>query len=98
VITILEDLFPYIAMPFLDDIRVKGPYTDYNSEETLPGIRRFVFEHILNLDKTLDRVKRAGACIGSKSQFCHNGINIVGFVCGSKGRSLASSKVIKILE
>jgi hypothetical protein len=46
VITILEDLFPYIAMPFLDDIRVKGPYTDYDSEETLLGIQRFVFEHI----------------------------------------------------
>jgi hypothetical protein len=96
--TILEDLFLYIAMPFLDDIGVKGPYTDYDSEETLLGIRRFVFEHILNLDKTLDRVKRARACIRSKSQFCYNGINIVGFVCGSKGRSPASSKVIKILE
>jgi hypothetical protein len=67
VITILEDLFPYIAMPFLDNIRVKGPYTDYNSEETLLGIWRFVFEHILNLNRTLDRVKRARACIGSKS-------------------------------
>jgi len=44
--TILEDLFPYITMPFLDDIRVKGPYTDYDSEETLLGIQRFVFEHI----------------------------------------------------
>ena len=27
-----------------------------------------------------------------------NGINVVGFVCGAEGRSLASSKVIKILE
>jgi hypothetical protein len=67
VITILEDFFPYIAMLFLDNIKVKGPYTDYNSEETLLGIRRFVFEHILNLDKTLDRVKRARAYIRSKS-------------------------------
>jgi hypothetical protein len=66
VITILEDLFLYIAMLFLDNIRVKGPYTDYDSEETLLGIRRFVFKHILNLNKTLDRVKRARACIRSK--------------------------------
>jgi hypothetical protein len=65
--TILEDLFLYIAMLFLDNIRVKGPYTDYVSEETLLGIRRFVFKHILNLNKTLNRVKRARACIGSKS-------------------------------
>jgi hypothetical protein len=54
-------------MPFLNNIRVKGPYTDYDSKETLLGIRRFVFKHILNLDKTLDRVKRARAYIRSKS-------------------------------
>ena len=85
-------------MPFLDDIRVKGPYIDYNSEETLPRVRRFVFEHIQNLDKALDRIERARACIRPKSQFCHNRMNIVGFVYRSKGRSLASSKVVKILE
>ena len=44
--TIIEDLFPHVAMPFLDDIRVKGPYIDYNGEESLPRVRRFVFEHI----------------------------------------------------
>jgi hypothetical protein len=66
-ITILEDLFLYIAMPFLNNIRVKGPYTDYDSEETLLGIRRFVFKHILNLNKTLNKVKRARAYIRSKS-------------------------------
>jgi hypothetical protein len=35
-ITILKDLFLYIAMPFLDDIRVKGLYIDYNNKESLP--------------------------------------------------------------
>lgn len=64
VMTILEDLFPTIAMPFLDDIGVKGPYTDYNGEETLPGIRRFVYEHLMNLQQTLDRIERAGATMG----------------------------------
>jgi hypothetical protein len=44
--TIIEDLFPHVAMPFLDDIGVKGPHTDYDGEETLPRVRRFVFEHI----------------------------------------------------
>jgi hypothetical protein len=96
--TILEDLFPHIAMPFLDDIRVKGPYTDYDNKESLPGIRRFVYEHIQNLDKTMECLERAGACIGAKSQFCQDGMNVVGFICGYNGRSPASSKVIKILE
>ena len=98
VMTILEDLFPDVAMPFLDDIGVKGPYTDYNGELKLPGIRRFVFEHIINLDKTMERIERAGACIGPKSQFCYDGMGIVGFIVGSGGRAPASAKVIKILE
>ena len=35
---ILEDINPEVAMPFLDDVGVKGPYTDYDGEEALPGI------------------------------------------------------------
>lgn len=97
IMTILEDVFPRVAMPFLDDVGVKGPYTDYDNELALPGIRRFVFEHIQNLDRTLDRIERAQACIGPKSQFCQNGMVIVGFVCSSGGRSPESAKVIKIL-
>jgi len=42
----LEDICLAVIMPFLDDIRVKGPYTDYDSEEVLPGIRKYVFEYI----------------------------------------------------
>ena len=98
VMTILEDLFPKIAMPFIDDIAVKGPYTDYDGELILPGIRRFVYEHLQNLDITLDRVERAGASIGEKSQFCVNGMVIVGFVCGSLGRSPTSDGIRKILR
>ena len=68
VMTILEDLFLYIAMPFLDDIRVKGLYIDYN-KESLPRIQRFVYKHIQNLDKTIECLERARACIRAKSQF-----------------------------
>ena len=98
VMRILGKLYPTIAMPYLDDVGVKGPYTTYGDEETLPGIRQYVYEHILNLDKKMDRIERAGACIGAKSQFCHNGMNVVGFICGYNGRTPSTSKVIKILE
>ena len=64
---ILEDINPAIAMPFLDDVRVKGPYTDYDGEEALPGIQRYILEHIQNLDKTLEQIKRAGGLIRAKS-------------------------------
>lgn len=98
VMTILEDLFPNIAMPFLDDIGVKGPYTDYDGEEKFPGVRRFVYEHLINLDRSLERIERAQATIGPKSQFCCSGMVVVGFVCGAEGRSPMAAKVATIVE
>jgi hypothetical protein len=56
-----------VAKLFVDDISVKGPYTNYDREEALPSIQRFILEYIQNLDKTLERIKRAGAFIGAKS-------------------------------
>jgi hypothetical protein len=35
---ILEDINPKVAMPFLNDVGVKGLYTDYDGEEVLPSI------------------------------------------------------------
>ena len=51
VLTLLRDLIPHVAMPFLDDIGVKGPKSRYNDKEVpeLPGVRKFVLEHIQNL-------------------------------------------------
>jgi hypothetical protein len=37
----------------MDDIAVKGPKTDYEDKELLPGVRRFIGEHIMNIDKVL---------------------------------------------
>ena len=85
-------------MPFIDDIRVKGPYINYSRELKLPRIRRFVFEHLQNLNKALKRIKRAKASIKPKSQFCYDSISIIGFICNFKGRSLTITKVSKILD
>ena len=46
-------------MPFINNIRIKGLYIDYNREEILPGIRYFIYKYIRNLDIILDRIKRA---------------------------------------
>jgi len=54
-------------MPFLNNVRVKGLYTDYDREEVLPRIRRYILEYIQNLDKTLERIKRVGGLIRAKS-------------------------------
>jgi hypothetical protein len=33
-------------MPFLNDVSIKGLYTNYNREEALLSIQRFILEHI----------------------------------------------------
>jgi RNase H-like domain found in reverse transcriptase/Integrase zinc binding domain/Reverse transcriptase (RNA-dependent DNA polymerase) len=95
---VLVELIPEVCLPFLDDIGVKGPRSTYQNEEIIPGIRRYVMEHIQSLDKVLERLELAGLTIGPKSQFCMKGISIVGFVTGAEGRWPESSKIIKILE
>lgn len=85
--------------PYVDDIAVHGPRTRYDEEEVRPGIRRFIYEHIKNIDVTLLEVERSGFTVsGEKSQFCVAGIKIVGFICDADGRHPSSTKVIKILE
>jgi hypothetical protein len=98
VITILEDLFLAIAMLFIDNIRVKGLYTDYSRKLKLLGVCRFIFEHLQNLNRALNRIKRARASIRLKSQFYYNNISIISFVYSFRGRSLAIAKVSKILD
>jgi len=95
---ILKDLIPKDCLPFLDDIGVKGPLSAYNNKEALPGIRRFVMEHIQALNRTLIRLERARCTISPKSQFYMDGIKIVSFVCGAEGRTSDCAKVIKILK
>ena len=91
-------MFLAIAILFIDDIRVKGLYINYNRELKLFRICRFVFKHLQNLNKALKQIKRAKAFIKPKSQFYYNSISIISFICGFGGRSLATTKVSKILD
>jgi hypothetical protein len=91
-------LFLAIAILFIDNIRVKGLYTDYNKELKLFRVYRFVFEYLQNLNKALKQIKRAKASIKSKLQFCYNSISIISFIYSFRKRSLAITKVNKILN
>jgi hypothetical protein len=63
----------------------------------LPGVQRFDMEHLQNLDYVLADVERAGATMsGEMSDWCWNGVKIVGFVCGEAGRWPQASKVDKV--
>ena len=80
-------------MLFINNISVKGLYINYKRALFLPKIRRFVFEHLINLNKIIERIKRANTIIRPKSQFYYNNIIIIGFIYNFKGKSL---KVIKV--
>jgi hypothetical protein len=43
---ILEDINLEVAKLFINDINIKGLYTNYNKEEALFSIRRFILEYI----------------------------------------------------
>jgi hypothetical protein len=85
-------------MLFIDNIRVKGLYINYSRKLKLFRVCRFIFEYLQNLNKALDRIKRAKAFIRFKSQFCYNNISIVSFVYSFRRRSLIAAKVNKILD
>jgi hypothetical protein len=58
-----------VYMAYLDNIGVRGPTTTYDNTKDLPSIRRFIREHIQNLDQVLASLERAGLTIsGPKSQ------------------------------
>jgi hypothetical protein len=86
-------------MPYMDDIAVKGSKDNYNNALMEPGIRRFIREYIINIDKVLCNLELSGATAsGFKSDWCYNSIGIVGYVVDRNGRYLAPKKVIKIAE
>lgn len=95
---ILESI-PEAARVFLDDIGVKGPKTRYDNKEIFPGIRQFVYEHLINLEKTLWVVELAGCVVSAeKSHFCMSGLKMVGWVCDYDGRHADEKKVAKVLH
>lgn len=98
---ILGDLIPEVCRAFLDDITVKGPVNRYDDEECpdIPGVRRFVAEHLLSIDKVLVNLELAGCTVNAKkSNWCQPTCTVVGYVCGTYGRKPEHAKVIKILE
>ena len=95
---ILQNLIPKACMPYMDDIAVKGPKEDYGGETLIPGVRRFIAEHIGNIDKVLHNLEMAGATAsGFKSDWCYDSMGIVGYTVDKHGRHPAQKKVDKIL-
>src|SRR5882757_2872657 len=98
---ILRDEIPQVTKPYIDDVPVKGPKTRYDLPdgtcETIPenkGIRRFVWEHLENVCRVLQRIAYAGATFsGTKSILCAEEITVVGHRCTYEGRKPESNRV-----
>jgi len=102
---ILRDKIPKYMLPYIDDVPIRGPKTRYelpeNGVETLdqnPGIRRFVFEYLENVNRILQRMKHTGGTFsGPKTTIYNDHIIIVGFECSYEGRKPTNNAIRKIL-
>jgi hypothetical protein len=101
---ILQEEVPHITMPYIDDVPIKGPRSDYKTAdgtyETIPenaGIRRFVWEHLQGVNRVVQRMKYAGGTFsGFKSILCAREILVLGHRCTPEGRLPDITKVDKI--
>jgi len=98
-VQILEDLISNVCCMFLNDIAVKGPQTDYNSEKVLMRVCQYILKAIQNLNKILINVECADRSVSDKkSQYIMKQLKIVEFVCKSNGCSSVTNKVLKIVQ
>ena len=102
----LRDEIPRYTLPYIDDMPVRGPTTRYEKAdgtlevlEKNPGIQRFIFEHMGNVNRILQRMKYIGETFsGPKTKICEDYITIVGFDCSYKGRKPTRDAIGKIMS
>ena len=98
---ILQEEVPEFTMPYIDDVPVRGPASRYQAEdgtyETIPdnpGIRRFIWEHMQNVNRVLQRMKYSGGTFsGFKSVLCAAEITVVGHLCSFEGRKPTPERI-----
>jgi hypothetical protein len=101
---ILQDEIPHVTIPYIDDIPLKGPKSQYldskGNPETVPtnpGIRRFVWEHFQNLNRVIQRMKYCGGTFsGYKSFLCTREFIVLGHRCTPEGRLPDTKRVAAI--
>ena len=103
---ILQDEIPHLTIPFVDDVAIKGPETRYElpdgTYETIPEnphIRRFVWEHLNNVNRVLQRIKKVGGTFnGKKTTICTPETIVTGHTCTYEGRVPDASNVQRIRD
>ncbi|KAG0140316.1 hypothetical protein CROQUDRAFT_53450, partial [Cronartium quercuum f. sp. fusiforme G11] len=96
---ILQEEIPQNVGIFIDDGGIKGPVSRYDDEVLgeNKGIRRFIWEYAVTLERVLFRIEEAGLTIsGKKFAVCVPELEIVGHVVGYYGRTISERKKNKI--
>ncbi|KAF9800393.1 hypothetical protein IEO21_10373 [Rhodonia placenta] len=96
---ILQPEIPHDTVPYVDDVPVKGPESDYDNERfpSNHGIRRFVWEHFENMNRVVTRMRYAGGTFsGVKSVLIAREIMVVGHRCTPQGHLPDGSRVAAI--
>ncbi|GBG77366.1 hypothetical protein CBR_g23697 [Chara braunii] len=94
----MQSVSPHITQPYIDDLAVKGPAVK-ESDEVSPGVSRFVWKHIQDLEKVLSLLEEHNLTASeAKSRHCMREATILGFDCSKKGRRPDVKKTDKITE
>ncbi|KAG8781506.1 hypothetical protein FRC15_008612 [Serendipita sp. 397] len=102
----LGSMIPDKAGVFVDDCGLKGGKTRYEladgSYETMPGhpqVRRFIYEHLNDVDEVLTRIIYAGITVAAaKLQIAALEATIVGHRVSYEGRHPDDAKIQKVLD
>ena len=103
---ILKPEIPEFTIPYIDDVPVRGPKTryetvkgDYETISENKGIRRFVWEHMQNVNRILQRMKYCGGTFsGKKTLVCSDDIEVVGHKCDYEGRKPTENRIEVIMQ
>jgi hypothetical protein len=103
---ILQEDIPHCTMPFIDDLLVKSGTTRYQDEdgsyETMPanpGIHRFIWEHLIIVNRILQCLQNIGATVSTKKfVLAAPDAVIVSHKCTFEGRIPHEAKVQKIQD
>ena len=103
---ILKPEIPKYTTPYIDDVPIRGPASRYEIEsgkyETIPenkGIRKFVWEHMNNVNRILERMKYCGGTFsGKKTIVCAGSIEILGHRCDYEGQKPTEDRIGVIMD
>ncbi len=91
---ILQPEIPHVTIPYIDDVTIKGPASEYLDDDGVakaipenPGIRRFVWEHFQDVNRCVQRVKFAGGTFSGRKLFiAAPEFMSIGHFCTREGR------------